>query len=269
MARISVDGDVELTVTEFGPEEGHPVVFLHGWPLDHRLFEGQYHALVADGYRCLGVDLRGFGDSDKPYGAYSYDVFAEDVQAVVDHYDLEAATLVGFSMGGGVATHYMGAHGGDGFDQLVLLSAAAPCLIERPDFPEGLPEGAFDPLIESLRIDRPTTLADFFGDLYHTEQSDAKMEFLRHLAMEAGTHATVACAEMFRDADLRPVLDGIDVPTLVCHGLEDQITPFEATGAVLADRIADAELVRFEDCGHGLTDDDPAKLNETLLNSLP
>lgn len=220
---------------------------------------------MSEGYRCLGVDLRGYGKSDKPSGEYSYDVLADDVKTVMEAYDVEGATLVGFSMGGGTATRYMGRHEQAHVDRLVLLGAAAPCLIEKEDFPEGLDEGSFDPLIESARADRASMNAGFVEDLFHTDQSEAKKEFLRHVAAEASTYATVACAEMFRDADLQPDLDSITVPTLVCHGTHDGITPFEITGELLGERIENAELVRFENSGHGLNDDEPEKLHEELL----
>lgn len=74
---IEVERNVRLHVTDLG--EGKPVVLIHGWPLSDAMYEYQYSALLDQGYRVIGITLRGFGKSDKPYGKYNYDVFADDI----------------------------------------------------------------------------------------------------------------------------------------------------------------------------------------------
>lgn len=262
MPRIEVTDGVELHVHDIG--EGEPIVFVHGWPLTHRMFESQYPHLLDEGFRCIGVDLRGFGESDKPYGEYGYDTFADDLKTVLETMGLDGVTLVGFSMGGGVVTRYMGRHDGAHVDTLALLGAASPCLIERPDHPVGLPEGSVDEFIEGARADRPGLMAHLGDVLFHQEQSEELKRYIWTLGMQASQQATVAAAETFRDADLRPDMASITVPTLVCHGVHDQIVPFDVAAPVLRDGIDDAELVRFEDSGHGLTEDETGKLNREL-----
>ncbi|HZH96511.1 MAG TPA: alpha/beta fold hydrolase, partial [Flavisolibacter sp.] len=95
---IEVEPNVKLHVTDLG--EGKPVVFIHGWPLSDAMYEYQYAALVDKGYRVIGITLRGFGLSDKPGGAYNYDVFADDIKVVLEKLKVEGATIGGFSMGG-------------------------------------------------------------------------------------------------------------------------------------------------------------------------
>ncbi|MDS0298360.1 alpha/beta hydrolase [Halogeometricum sp. S1BR25-6] len=264
MPHVEVEDGVEVFVRDMG--EGDPIVFLHGWPLNHRMFEYQYEPLLEAGFRCIGIDHRGFGDSDKPYDDYGYDRFADDVKAVLDELDVDDATLVGFSMGGGIATRYMAKHDGAHVGKLALLSAASPCLTKKPDFPEGVPHDEVDPLVEGARSDRPAMTAEFGEMLFHTEQSEEMMDWVWSLGMEASGRATAAAAETFRDADLRPDMEAIDAPTLVCHGIHDEITPIEVTGEVLADGIENAEIVRFENSGHGLTADETERLNEELAD---
>ncbi|MWG36079.1 alpha/beta fold hydrolase [Halomarina oriensis] len=262
MPRVSVDDDVELFVRDWG--EGEPIVFLHGWPLSHRMYEQQFTDLVDRGYRCIGVDLRGYGQSDKPWSEYSYDMFADDVRAVLDDLDVEDVTLVGFSMGGGIATHYMSRHDGAHVERLALLAAASPCLTEKPDFPQGLDESEVNPLIDGAREDRPAMLSQFTDMLFHTEVSEETKRWLEGIGGDASPQATIESAKTFRDEDLRPDMADIDVPTLICHGVHDEITPFEITAEVLHDGIADSELVRFENSGHGLVTDETEKINDHL-----
>jgi non-heme chloroperoxidase len=76
------------------------------------MFEYQFIELPKHGYRCIGIDLRGFGDSDKPWDGYNYDTMADDVKVVLDTLDIENATLVCFSMGGKISIHYMARNNG-------------------------------------------------------------------------------------------------------------------------------------------------------------
>jgi non-heme chloroperoxidase len=264
MPRVETDDGTEVFVRDMG--SGDPIVFVHGWPLNHRMFEYQYEGLLDAGHRCLGVDLRGYGKSEKPYGEYSYDRFADDLKAVFEALDIEGATLAGFSMGGGTATHYMSRHGESHVDRLALLGAASPCLTEKPDFPEGLSEEDLNPLIEGARNDRPAMNAEFGEMLFHELPSEEFLEWLWTMGMQASGYATARSAETFRDADLRENMADITVPTKICHGVNDEVCPFDITASVLDDGIEDTDLVRFEESGHGLFYEEKDKLTNELLD---
>ena len=92
---------------------GKPVVLIHGWPLSGRAWEAQLPALVDAGYQVITYDRRGFGQSSKPWEGYDYDTLAQDLKALMDTLDLNDATLVGFSMGGGEVARYLGKYGSD------------------------------------------------------------------------------------------------------------------------------------------------------------
>jgi len=110
------------------------------------MFEYKFTELPKHGYRCIGIDLRGFGDSDKPYDGYNYDTVADDLKAVLDTLNLQNVVLAGFSMGGAIAIHYMARHEGSRIAKLVLLGAAAPCFTKREDYPFGIDSSAVDDL---------------------------------------------------------------------------------------------------------------------------
>lgn len=81
MPTVKVGDDVSLYVEDTA-DGGKPVVFIHGWPLSQQMFEYQFMQLHRKGYRCIGIDLRGFGRSDKPWSnGYSYDTFARTSKA--------------------------------------------------------------------------------------------------------------------------------------------------------------------------------------------
>src|SRR4051812_27839203 len=102
--RIDVAG-IGLEVTVAGPEDGPPVVLLHGWPDRASLWDAQIAALSEAGYRVLAPDLRGFGDSDKPADVASYNILllAGDVLGMLDHFGIATARIVGHDWGSALA----------------------------------------------------------------------------------------------------------------------------------------------------------------------
>src|SRR3954469_12717158 len=81
--RVTGEGGVELEVFLDGPEDGAPVLLLHGWPDTHNLWRNQVAALSAAGFRTIAPDLRGFGASDKPTDVDSYALKHSVVDAVM------------------------------------------------------------------------------------------------------------------------------------------------------------------------------------------
>ena len=131
--KIKVADGTGINVEDIG--NGKPVVFIHGWALNHNMFEYQYTELLKHGFRCIGIDLRGFGDSDKPRDGYDYDTMADDVKAVLDTLDLQNVILVGFSMGGPISIRYISRYHGARIHKLALLAAAHHALLNGMIFP--------------------------------------------------------------------------------------------------------------------------------------
>ena len=93
-------GGLALAADVAGPEDGTPVVLLHGGGQTRHSWAGTWRVLVDSGYRALSVDLRGHGDSAWPEdGDYSFDAFAEDVVAVAASLR-SPPILIGASLGG-------------------------------------------------------------------------------------------------------------------------------------------------------------------------
>ena len=106
------NADIELYYEDRGT--GKPVVLIHGWPLNGASWERQVAVLLAAGYRVITYDRRGFGRSSAPSTGYEYDTLAGDTYRLIEALDLQEATLVGFSMGGGEVARYMGKYNDGG-----------------------------------------------------------------------------------------------------------------------------------------------------------
>jgi 3-oxoadipate enol-lactonase len=94
--KATING-IELGYDDRGA--GTPLVFLHAFPMNRRMWEPQAGALAAR-YRVITIDLRGHGESDAPLWRYSLDQHADDLRALLDHLHIRQAVLIGLSMGG-------------------------------------------------------------------------------------------------------------------------------------------------------------------------
>lgn len=259
---IKGKNDVSIAIEDVGT--GQPIVFLHGWPLNQEMFEYQYNYFLAKGYRVIGIDLRGFGNSDLVVEEYGYDTLAEDVKAVIEALEIKDSILVGFSMGGAIASRYMARYDGYGVKKLILIGAATPLFTQRPDYPYGMKKEEVDTLIDQAQIDRPKMIKDFGGKLFYKHASIPYNGWVASLAWKASAYGTILSAIALRDEDLRADLPKITVPTLICHGKKDEICPY-AFAEEMAKLIPQNSVVAFEKSGHAIFHDETKKLNETML----
>lgn len=261
---VKVEPNVRIYAEDVNPGGGgKTILFIHGWPANHNLFEYQFDQLPKMGYRCIGMDIRGFGKSDRPWRGYSYDRLADDVLAVVKGFKLGNFILGGHSVGGAIAVRYMARHQGYGVSKLALFAAAAPSFTKRPDFPYGLPKEDVTKLIEQTYNDRPEMLREF-GDMFFFQYlTQPFTEWFFQLGLEAAGWATAAVAISLRDESLFSDLEKIKVPTLILHGIHDKVCPFPLAKAQKAG-IKNSRLVPFKYSGHGLFYDEKDKFNKEL-----
>lgn len=261
---IEVEPNVRLHVSDAG--EGRPIVLIHGWPLSDEMYEYQYNALLKHNFRVIGITLRGFGKSDKPYSAYNYDVHALDIKLILNKLDIKNAVLGGFSMGGSIAIRYVAEDNGAHVSKLALFGAAAPIWTQRKDFKYNLPKSAVDELIELCGKDRPQLLANFAKIFSATETSlnEGIGNWLNGICISASSYATAQCLIALRDTDLRSDLKKINIPTVIMHGRKDKICSFDLAEQMKIG-IAGSHIVPFEKSGHSMFLEETHKFNEELI----
>lgn len=173
---IKNEENIKFYIEDLNEHGKKTIVFLHGWPGEHNLFEYQFNYLSEMGYRWIGIDQRGFGNSDKPKDGYDYDILSDDVMCIVNQLSLKDFILLGHSTGGAIAIRYMARHKGYGVNKLILCGAAAPSLIKRPYFPYGIEKEVVDNIIEGTYNDRPKMLSDFGKIFFYSNVSKPLME---------------------------------------------------------------------------------------------
>lgn len=261
---IRVEPDVKLFVEDLNPTGENTILFVHGWPGNHNLFEYQFDRLPRAGFRCVGIDYRGFGLSDKPWRGYDYDRLADDLRVVVDTMRLSRFTLIGHSTGGAICVRYMARHGGYGVSKLVLAASASPSLIQRPDFPYGLPKQDVMNIIEGTLTDRPQMLRDFGKMIFFKPVTQAFSDWIFALGLQAAGWATAFIAKTWLgEEDLFNDVKQIKAPTLILQGVHDKVV-MPQLSVWQHENIENSELVPFQNSGHFLFIDQKEKFTKEL-----
>jgi non-heme chloroperoxidase len=260
--------NIDLYYEDLG--SGQPVVLVHGYPLDGHSWERQTKALLDAGYRVIAYDRRGFGRSSQPTTGHDYDTYAADLNELLEQLEVEDIVLGGFSMGTGEVARYLGTHGSDRVEKAVLFGAIPPFLLKTDDNPEGVDGSVFDGIKEQAVKDRYVWFKQFFDDFYNIDKlapdriSDQAWQGSFNVACMMSAYATVVCVDAWL-TDFREDLPKMDVPTLVMHGSEDRILPFDSTAGRLPELIDQVKVVPVEGGPHNIGWTHPEIVNPVLL----
>jgi non-heme chloroperoxidase len=249
---------------------GRPVVLIHGWPLTGDMFEYQSLALIEAGFRVITYDRRGFGQSSHPATGYNYDIFADDLAAVLEAGEISDATLVGFSMGGGEIARYLSRHGPARVRQAVLVSSVVPYLLKDDSNPDGVDYSQFQGMKDQIRKDRFAFLQSFAKSFYgvgwvSSPVSQGVLDWSFIQAVMASPKATIDCVDAFGTTDFRPDLAAFTMPTLIIHGTADKTVPIDISARAAARGIPHAQLIEYEGEAHGLFASAADRLTSDLL----
>ena len=238
---------------------GQPIVLIHGYPLDHTIWDPQREYLSQD-YFVLAPDLRGHGKSESSPGPYTMDLLARDVHALIDHLHLEPVVLGGLSMGGYVALAFMRL-----FPQRVRALILADTRAEA-DTAEA--KSRREQQAQTVLRNGTGEVVDQMVPKMFTEKTvreDPKLVERVRRMMESTSPTGIAGAllGMAQRTDSTPFLDSIRVPTLILVGSQDSITTVEHARK-MASGIPDSQLVVVPDAAHLTTLERPREVNAAI-----
>lgn len=250
--------------------EGQPIVFSHGWPLSSDAFEDQMLFLAQQGYRVIAHDRRGHGRSSQPWEGHNLDQYADDLAELMAHLDIKNAIHVGHSTGGGEVARYIGRHGTARVAKAVLIGAITPIMLKTEFNPNGVPLEVFDGIRRGVEEDRSQFFSDLSEAFFGYNRPDAKpsqgvRESFWRQGMQGSIKALYDCVKAFSETDLREDLKAMTIPTLVIHGDDDQIVPFETCGQAAAAQLPHAELKVYQGGSHGICTTHKHQINQDLL----
>jgi non-heme chloroperoxidase len=198
------------------------------------------------------------------------DTYADDLAALVKTLNLKDAIHVGHSTGGGEVARYIGRHGTGRVAKAVLVSAIPPLMLKTAGNPGGTPIEAFDQLRAASLADRAQFLKDLSAPFYGANRPGSKIsQGLRDSfwlqGMLCGFVGFYQCIKVFSETDLTEDLKRFDVPTLIIHGDDDQIVPFDDSAPLSSKIVKGATLKVYPGAPHGLPSTLKDQVNADLL----
>ena len=268
ISTITTKDGTEIYYKDWG--EGPVVTFSHGWPLSADAWDGQMLFLVQNGFRVVAHDRRGHGRSSQASSRNDMDGYADDLAAVIEALDLNDATLVGHSTGGGEVARYIGRYGTKRVAKAALIAAVPPVMVKSATNPEGLPIEVFDDMRSNLIKDRSQFYKDLAIAFYGANREGAKvskgiLDQFWLWSMQAGLKNAYESIKAFSETDFTEDLKKFDVPTLVMHGEDDQIVPVKDAAKKSARLIKGAKEIYYPGAPHGITATHQDQVNADLL----
>ncbi|NEB08011.1 alpha/beta hydrolase [Streptomyces coelicoflavus] len=271
MGTVTTSDGTDIFYKDWGPRDGRPIVFHHGWPLSADDWDNQMLFFLSHGYRVIAHDRRGHGRSGQPSGGHDMDTYAADVAALTDALDLRDAVHIGHSTGGGEVARYVARAEPGRVAKAVLVSAVPPVMVKSETNPGGLPMEVFDEFRAALAANRAQFYIDvpsgpFYG--FNREGATVSQGLIDRWWLQGMTGAANAhyeCIAAFSETDFTDDLKRIDVPVLVAHGTDDQVVPYEGAAPRSVELLPNGTLKSYEGLPHGMLSTHPEVLNPDLL----
>jgi 3-oxoadipate enol-lactonase len=229
--------DMTMNYTERGLPQGIPVVFIHGFPFNHTMWEPQMKALP-NHFRAITYDIRGHGESEIGDGQYSIELFVDDLLALLNHLVIDRAIVCGLSMGG-----YIALRAYERFPERIKALVLCDTKAEADTNEAKLKRSA---IAKNVKTNGPGPFADEFAVAIfapQTFQTQPRIVESVKRMINANTPIGITGASFalgFR-TDTTSVLPIINVPTLILVGEQDKLTP-PAVAESMHKQIANSEL---------------------------
>jgi 3-oxoadipate enol-lactonase len=250
MKKINING-IELAYIRHG--QGTPLVLLHGYPLDHHIWD-EIVPLLEDSFELIIPDLRGFGESTTVDTTYTMDDFASDIAGLLDQLGIKKTAIAGHSMGGYIALAFAWLYP-ERVSGLGLV--ATQVLADPPDRKEGRYKSAADVAEKGIGgvVDVMTTRLT----------PNERLQVFARKSMEAQQPAAYigALKAMAERQDSTLLLASMQYPVVVIHGDADVMIPVERGREVKA-AFPQAHLVEIAGAGHMPMMEDSKKTAEAL-----
>ena len=219
--------------------KGTPLVLLHGFPLDHHLWD-DIVPLLEDSFDLIIPDLRGFGGSSTVDSFYAMEDYALDIAGLLDHLGIQKAAIVGHSMGG-----YVGLAFARLFPERVrgLGLVSSQVLADPPERKEGRYKSAAEVADKGI-----SSVVEMMTTKF---TSDPRLQEFARKSMEQQQPAAYigALKAMAERVDSTPLLSSFNFPVVIVHGNADALIPIDRAREVKA-AVAKAHLVEISGAGH-------------------
>ncbi len=260
----------ELKIHYYIKGKGQPLIFIHGLAASLNNWIYSYPYFSKKGYQVIGIDLPGYGNSDKPERFFSIPDYAEIIKEFILHLNLEKEPiLIGNSMGGHISV-YFAAKYKSRLRGLVIVDSS------------GLNEmGLFESFFVNFTFDKNNignilkyTIDIFSGHLFHNPNKDSTKVFNEELKKMSKRddytgycHALDNSTKAMMKFPVKDLLTEIQVPVQIIWGKNDTVTP-PNVAEEFHELLPDSDLYWIDKCGHAPMMEHPEEFNECLQNWL-
>jgi len=263
MPRIKVN-DITMNYEQQG--SGEPLILIPYLAADNACYAFQV-ADYAKHFTCISVDPRGAGETDKPEGVYSTELFAEDISGLMQALGIERAHIAGLSLGAAIG---------------MWLAVKQPQKVKSLSIHSGWAktDAFIEAIIESWRIMLKATgsvtemiIAGIFPWCFTPELYASKPDYIQSLAGFVRSRPPQPADAFLRQADavlahdVESQLGQIKAPTQITFGRHDLVTSTRFAAA-LTENVPDSEFIIFEDCSHAPIYENVADFNQKTLDFL-
>ena len=238
MEKINVNG-IQLAYDRRGTRGSTPLVLLHGFPLDRRVWD-EIVPLLEDTFDLIIPDLRGFGDSTTVDSFYTLEDYASDIAGLLDHLGIQKAAIAGHSMGGYIALAFVRL-----FPERVrgLGLVASQVVADAEERKQGRYKSAAEVAEHGTGSVVETMTTKFTPDPSLQAYARQSMERQQPAAYIGALKA------MAERIDSTPLLSSFSFPVVVVHGHADALVPIDRAREVKA-ALPQAHLVEISGAGH-------------------
>ncbi len=248
---VEIEHALNLSYADLG--YGMPILLMQGWPFDSSIWEPLPYELAVWN-RVVTFDMRGTGDSDRPWDFYSTQTLAQDLHRLIVEQSLHDVTLVAWSTAAEVALAYAQDHP-KRLSRVVLISPFIPAWLAAEDAQTwvGNQLELDGPILSgwqsTLLRNRPAVFGQLVDRLTAAPLEASRRDWILSRMMHGAHHAQVKMFDVFLLEDPEPTLQYVKTPVTILHGLQDRIAPF-ATAERLARMLSSAQVTPLENCGH-------------------
>lgn len=241
--------------------EGFPILFIHGFPLSHRIWQPQIEFLSKSGFKVIAPDLPGFGDSLLDTDSVSLDYYSAKLKELIDALQLKKIILAGMSMGGYTAFNFISKFS-NYVEKLILIATKAGADDEKG-------KQRRTELIEMCKASGTKPVIDIFTKiLWDDETFISSPELIKNVEKEmqkAIVEGVIGGLTAMRERkDYTSELDKITCPTLILHSIKDKAVTFE-NAEITNKGIKNSKLIKYEKGGHMINMEIADLVNNDIL----
>ncbi|HEY6437967.1 MAG TPA: alpha/beta hydrolase, partial [Ignavibacteriaceae bacterium] len=246
----------DLSVFLTGSKKFKAILFIHGFPFDHTMWQTQVEELSKE-YLCVTYDIRGLGESAVRDGQFTIESFVDDLESIVDELNLDKPILCALSMGGYISLRAV-ERMQDKFSALILCDTKAGAddnqgKLKRAVAIKQINRGDFENFIDTFVI-------NCFGEKF-SKKNNAEFRNVIDRSKKNNPIGAKGCLlAMAGRTDTTENLPKINIPTLIICGSEDKLSPPNVMKA-MSEKIPNSRFVLVEDAGHMTPMENPQRVN--------